>query len=534
MQYPEGKRHPIYDQLTVFEDGRITNTSTKINYSYRLQHSSYYIRVRINGKVYILNAAKCIFETFKGQLDSNKNIYFVDGDRKNLRLQNLLALTDTENYDRLFQKLQTEHKCARHIKFDHMVALTDGRVFSLKRDVFIDGHKTGKGYITLNGIDLHKLVYECFHGVVDSKKYHIDHINNVHDDNRLANLQTLSHAEHGLKTRRDRPDASKKTGRSLSKPLIRFKLDDEGDMIDRVEFESVHEAIEETEKEYTAIKCTMNGLIPRVDSKATYKGFFWKSLPQNDLPGEEWRQINLPGLDHVKASTKGRIEFPNGRRTFGTTTGKYREIGHAKKHYPVHFLVCVTFHRLKHPSFIGDIKISVDHINHEESDNRPENLRWASKREQSSNKRGSFKIIAITKSTSQLLKEFNSTRAVAEYFQVSQDLVTRVLSGSIKNSKYFPDIVFKRAELTIEEPVSDAISSNDKSGPCMKQKNQHSRRRISAIQTSTGANIKDFKTVNEIATYFDISFSFASCLVSGTNKVRTIPDVRFQIDYIDE
>lgn len=525
-----GKQHPTYKNLTVFEDGRAIHSVTKQSYAFQEMKGSLYLSLNIDGKHRRFNVAMMIYTALHGPLPTGKKLYHADSNKKNVRDDNLLALTETDYQEHLFQKLQKDYTCARHLTFKHLVAINDGRVFSLKLNAFIKGYKSDKGYLRLSGIDVHKFIFESFNGLVDSKTFHIDHINNIHDDNSINNLQKLTIAEHNLKTRKDAPQAAIKTGRSLSKPLVRTTFDNSGNIIQQMSFKTVHEAIEQTEKEYPSIKCTKNGLIPRVDKNVSYKGFYWTSQPKEDLPGEEWRPILLPGVSDLKASSKGRIEFCNGRRTFGTDEGKYKSIGHGGKNYPVHFLVCVAFHVQKHPSFIGDTTISVDHINHLEDDNKAENLRWATKQQQSANKKTSLKIVALTKSTGINIKEFDSTKEASDHFLVSQDIVTRLLSGQYKNSKFLPDIVFRKVNRTVEESIPDAMSDVPQSTNVQKKNaNQYSKRVITAIRISTGSKIKEFDSVDEIARYFKMNYASAANLVAGVvKKSKILPDIRFE------
>ena len=45
----------------------------------------------------------------------------------------------------------------------------------------------------------HRFIYECFHGLITNVKLIVDHINNIKTDNRLDNLQLISHSENQLK-----------------------------------------------------------------------------------------------------------------------------------------------------------------------------------------------------------------------------------------------------------------------------------------------------------------------------------------------
>ena len=42
------------------------------------------------------------------------------------------------------------------------------------------------------GYYVHRFVYECFNGIIPDGKV-IDHVNNIKDDNRLCNIQLITH-----------------------------------------------------------------------------------------------------------------------------------------------------------------------------------------------------------------------------------------------------------------------------------------------------------------------------------------------------
>lgn len=84
----------------------------------------------------------------------------------------------------------------------------DGLVYRLKDGVLqlCKHHHNNVGYVlcTVQGdkrhVLAHRIVYETFHGEIP-EGYEIDHINSVRDDNRLCNLQLLTHTEN-LKKRK--------------------------------------------------------------------------------------------------------------------------------------------------------------------------------------------------------------------------------------------------------------------------------------------------------------------------------------------
>lgn len=85
--------------------------------------------------------------------------------------------------------------------------------------------------------------------------------------------------------------------------------------------------------------------------------------------------IDSEGLVYIPASGNNK-----GHWTAGSTNGnKYKQIGYKKKHYSVHRLVAETF--IPNP----EDKPFIDHINRDRSDNRVENLRWATSEENNNN-----------------------------------------------------------------------------------------------------------------------------------------------------
>ena len=89
---------------------------------------------------------------------------------------------------------------------------------------------------------LHVFVFECFNGFVDSTVYAIDHIDGDNTNNKLSNLQKLSHSDHSKKTVKSNPDAQKKGVTKLMKAVIRIELDTQSNEIERRTFSSINEA----------------------------------------------------------------------------------------------------------------------------------------------------------------------------------------------------------------------------------------------------------------------------------------------------
>ncbi len=94
----------------------------------------------------------------------------------------------------------------------------------------------------------------------------------------------------------------------------------------------------------------------------------------------EWKPI--PGYDGYFAHPDGLIMNSVGRILKGTAHQGYRRvcIGPDESKQLIHRLIALTF--LPNP----EQKSSVDHINLDKSDNRLENLRWATHMENGNNK----------------------------------------------------------------------------------------------------------------------------------------------------
>lgn len=98
--------------------------------------------------------------------------------------------------------------------------------------------------------------------------------------------------------------------------------------------------------------------------------------------------VNHPYLEGVKCREDGAVYVPqSGTRKAHWTFGcrrydGYLEVGIYGRHRLVHRLICEAFH-----GCCPSGKTDVDHLNRNTSNNRPENLRWVTHRENCRNRK---------------------------------------------------------------------------------------------------------------------------------------------------
>ena len=186
----ERRPHPSYPQLQVQRDGRIFDKY------WQADTQAYLIFRPPTGKQTYYAAGRFVFEAYNGLVDESKQVYFLNNDFEDRALTNLIAMTPDERKEGIAKRLQEELGGKHHPKYTDLVGFSDGRVFSLSKEKFNEGYKKTTGYMRYGQIEGQKLIYECFNGLVNGRTLHVDHKNNIHDDNRLENLQLLTRKEH--------------------------------------------------------------------------------------------------------------------------------------------------------------------------------------------------------------------------------------------------------------------------------------------------------------------------------------------------
>ena len=134
--------------------------------------------------------------------------------------------------------------------------------------------------------------------------------------------------------------------------------------------------------------------------------------PYEEIEDEEWRDIK--DMEDYQVSNKGRVK--NKHNNFLMKESDhfgYTRVGIGTNKYQVHRLVAIAF--IPNP----ENKPSVDHINRDCKDNKLENLRWATSKEQSANQTitngGCYKKINRIDLKTHEIKEYKDIHEVIEY-----------------------------------------------------------------------------------------------------------------------
>lgn len=218
----------------------------------------------------------------------------------------------------------------------------------------------------------HVFVYECFHGVDTSRKWDIDHINGIKDDNRVGNLQRLTRKDHVQKTFDDHPGLRGRMSLGRRRPILRTERDGS-----HTWFACAEEAANATEG--ASRKCVSACAI---DNRKTHAGYMFSFAPISAIDGEEWRVISSGPWTGVHVSNIGRVKTSQmGRLLSINMHHGYQHVHVGRRRPGVHQLVCHAFHGPP-PSEHH----TVDHINRDRADNKHFNLRWATRALQNANR----------------------------------------------------------------------------------------------------------------------------------------------------
>lgn len=165
---------------------------------------------------------------------------------------------------------------------------------------------------------------------------------------------------------------------------------------------------------------------------------------------ESWiSHIDFPGIE---CSNLGNIRQNKKRVTKGhqRLRGDF-SISYKGKSYQVHTLICLFFHGQR-----PNDTYTVDHINRDPSDNRPENLRWASPTEQCLNRSTVRPIESYNPVTFETIKTFQSHEECAKYYNLTKGNIPSILhltkvDGGMRSQ--LGNVSIRWADLTLQEKI---------------------------------------------------------------------------------
>jgi hypothetical protein len=384
-----------------------------------------------------------IYECFNGKIPDNHYVVYIDGIINNLQINNLKLVNEEqlkeykqEQLNKL-KELKIIEGWKPHYKFLNYLGNKEGQIYSIYNNEIINGHNTD-GYHRINIHDdklynrypVHRFIYECFNGKIEDK-IQIDHINSIKTDNSIKNLQALNSKDHNDKTFKNNINSRKLQASKMQKKILLSKFDDNNKCIDK----KIYNCADDLISFFNLARVTISRYAKNNEQIGKYK----LSYIDDNLENEIWKKIdNDPRFIGYEFSNMGRVKNLINKITFGNLyhCGYYNVSIHNIK-YNVHYLICLAFNG-KPPGIYGS-EITVDHIDRNRVNNKPSNLKWATRIEQATNTIKVRKVRAIYVDTNEIIGTYNSASEAGRVHNVDKSQISKVcknkynFAGKINN-----------------------------------------------------------------------------------------------------
>ncbi len=418
--------HPTYSEYGSTKSGTVYN---RRGYKMGIHKKQNSVQVRYLGYSKMVLHRRFVWECFNGILPLDCDV-IVDHSVSDEICKKLTLVTHEEKTafecrqrDTLRTQLTLNGHYKQHPQCPNYVANHFGVVFSLYTCKQLVTAPNGDGYIQLTmfrecGSKIvkckHVIIWEAFAGKVVPAGYQIDHIDQDKTNNCPKNLMCLTRKEHMAKTHKENPHILKTIAQCFSKRVVKVSISDGYS----VEFESIREAADSLQA-----GCR-HAVGNAVKTGQQYQGYIWKGAEDYDLPGEHWICMGTDDVVEYKVSNLGRVWGPRGYKTFGSKRpGRYL-FPYKRRNYGVHELVCMAFHGAK-PTVLH----TVDHIDGNPHNNKCENLRWATKQEQATNRRSVRPVEGYSIRTGLSIGVWPTIAAAAAATGATSSHITCVIKG---------------------------------------------------------------------------------------------------------
>lgn len=428
-------------RVRVYSDGRVYNVGKSRFIAPILSSSRSLVLAlpAVEGKNVMVTVKRLVYEAFVKPCGSTP-ILHIDNDIMNCGVDNLYLLGDL--VEEVMVRNRPEYPLTFHAlsrePYPRYAASKQGEVYDVMTRRELKGYLSNAGYFIIAPFNLarkkfekvrkHRFIHFCWNesfDITDPTRI-INHIDGVRSNNVVSNLEEVTTAENNEKSFITNPG---RATRSRETKTAVFELVSGCGNIEvlKMSLRAAAKRIGCTQR--STMECVRTGT--PIDGKILRHAFedrndesWYRVLPYTQL---EWYPEGVKDLAGILVSDQGRIAKSSGTVYSGKLyeDGDFQRVIYAGAQKLFHQVLCFAF-RGPPPS----PEHSVDHANRDDFDNRPVNLQWKDKTEQSSNTRRA-KHIVRTCSTTGEVTIYNTKKVATQQTGVSHMQLTRICASGV-------------------------------------------------------------------------------------------------------